>query len=110
MIKKSITLILFCCFIVLQASAQSSEKKETPPPLFTIAKKPVPSDEFIYLYRKNHTDKQGDFTQVKVEEYLDLFVNFKIQYLTGAIILFILCLAFRLAGKPLYICLIPALR
>lgn len=79
MIKKSITLILFCCSIVLQASAQSSEKKETPPPLFTLAKKPVPADEFIYLYRKNHTDKQGDFTQAKVEEYLDLFVNFKLK-------------------------------
>lgn len=79
MIKKSITLILFCCFIVLQASAQSPDKKETPPPLFTLAKKPVLADEFIYLYRKNHTDKQGDFTQAKVEEYLDLFVNFKLK-------------------------------
>jgi peptidyl-prolyl cis-trans isomerase SurA len=80
MIKKSITLILFCCsIVVLQVSAQSSEKKETPPPLFSLAKKPVPADEFIYLYRKNHTDKQNEFTQEKIGEYLDLFINFKLK-------------------------------
>jgi peptidyl-prolyl cis-trans isomerase SurA len=79
MTKKSITLILFCCSIVFPAAAQSSEKKEPSLPLFSLAKKPVPADEFIYLYRKNHTEKSGEFTQQKIEEYLDLFINFKLK-------------------------------
>jgi peptidyl-prolyl cis-trans isomerase SurA len=79
MITRSITLTLLCCSIVFPAAAQSSKQKETIPPLFSLAKRPVPADEFIYLYRKNHTDKNGEFTKEKIEEYLDLFINFKLK-------------------------------
>ncbi len=39
----------------------------------------VTVDEFIYLYKKNHHDAQKDFTEEKINEYLDLFVNFKLK-------------------------------
>lgn len=48
------------------------------PILFTVEKSPTFADEFIYLFRKNHSNKQ-DFTEAKVNEYLDLFVNFKLK-------------------------------
>lgn len=46
--------------------------------LFTVDKHSVNTSEFIYLFRKNHPAKQ-DFTEAKVNEYLDLFVNFKLK-------------------------------
>ena len=48
------------------------------PILFTVEKSPTFADEFIYLFKKNHSNKQ-DFTEAKVNEYLDLFVNFKLK-------------------------------
>jgi peptidyl-prolyl cis-trans isomerase SurA len=54
-------------------------KKNQSQTLFTVNKKAVTVDEFIYLYKKNHTDKVKDFTAEKINEYLDLFVNFKLK-------------------------------
>lgn len=47
--------------------------------VFTVNKKPVTADEFIYLYKKNHQNKSAEFTKEKIDEYLDLFINFKLK-------------------------------
>jgi peptidyl-prolyl cis-trans isomerase SurA len=47
--------------------------------LFTAGKATVSTQEFAYLYTKNHQHKPEDFTAAKVEEYLDLYVNFKLK-------------------------------
>jgi peptidyl-prolyl cis-trans isomerase SurA len=66
------------------ASATSSDKTDAsakptkPVVLFSIADKPIYTDEFIRLYKKNHL-KATDFTEEKVNQYLDLFVNFKLK-------------------------------
>jgi peptidyl-prolyl cis-trans isomerase SurA len=54
-------------------------KKSKSQTLFTVNKKPISVDEFIYLYKKNHQDKSKDFTTEKINEYLDLFINFKLK-------------------------------
>ena len=36
-------------------------------------------DELIYLYKKNHQNPEKDFTTEKINEYLELFVNFKLK-------------------------------
>ena len=46
--------------------------------LFSIKGSPVYTDEFIYLYKKNHLQPQ-DFTEEKINEYLNLFINFKLK-------------------------------
>ena len=61
-----------------QAGGQSIKKDAKPLTLFTIKGALVSTDEFIYLYKKNHL-KQVDFTPAKVNEYLDLLVNFKLK-------------------------------
>lgn len=71
------------CFLVLLlfsylntfGQAKASTK---PMPLFTVGKATVTTEEFLYTYRKNHQNQQ-DFTEQKVNEYLDLFVNFKLK-------------------------------
>jgi peptidyl-prolyl cis-trans isomerase SurA len=66
------------------ASATSSDKTDAsakpakPVVLFSIADKPIYTDEFIRLYKKNHL-KPTDFTEEKIHQYLDLFVNFKLK-------------------------------
>jgi peptidyl-prolyl cis-trans isomerase SurA len=52
---------------------------QDPATVFTVNKKPVTTDEFTYLYRKNHQNKSEEFTKPKIEEYLDLFINFKLK-------------------------------
>ena len=75
---QKVILILLCSITLLSAFAQPGENaKELP--LFTVNKKPVGVDEFIYLYRKNNKDKPEEFTREKVEEYLNLLILFKLK-------------------------------
>lgn len=45
--------------------------------LFTIDDKPVYASEFEYIYSKNNAN--GELAQQTVDEYLDLFINFKLK-------------------------------
>jgi peptidyl-prolyl cis-trans isomerase SurA len=67
----------FLLFICLSGFAQQ-KKAAKPLTLFAVASEPVTTDEFIYLYKKNHQSKE-DFTEQKIEEYLSLFINFKLK-------------------------------
>jgi peptidyl-prolyl cis-trans isomerase SurA len=70
--------ILLSCLIAVIADAQSIKSKEILP-VFSVNKKTVTADEFIYLYKKNHQSKADEFTSEKIQEYLDLFINFKLK-------------------------------
>ena len=68
---------LFFSFLAAGSLAQSGDNKvET---LFTVNKRPVSLAEFVYLYRKNHQGKPEEFTKEKIEEYLDLFIKYKLK-------------------------------
>lgn len=72
--------IFFLFGSVLAVFGQNKPKPQSKPqPLFTVAKSAVTTQEFSYLYKKNHQHKPEDFTTAKVEEYLDLYVNFKLK-------------------------------
>ncbi|MEK6780813.1 MAG: peptidylprolyl isomerase [Bacteroidota bacterium] len=70
-------------FLVLTVSitcfGQKSKNTAQPLPLFTVGNNPVSTDEFIYLYKKNHPSKTEDYTDPKITEYLDLYINFKLK-------------------------------
>ncbi len=70
----SVVLLILTCPVW----GQVPKKELTPVLLFSIQNKPVYAEEFIYLYRKNHVKKE-DFTEQKVNEYLNLFINFKLK-------------------------------
>jgi len=69
------------CFVaaITVAFPQSAKKNSKSVTLFTVNKQVVSADEFIYLYKKNHPNKEQDYTTEKIKEYLDLFVNFKLK-------------------------------
>jgi peptidyl-prolyl cis-trans isomerase SurA len=63
-----------------QSTAQSSKKKPTSGQvLFKAGSATVTVDEFNYLYRKNHQDKPEEYTRAKIDEYLTLFIDFKLK-------------------------------
>lgn len=47
--------------------------------LFTVGGKPVSKSEFLYVYQKNNPNKQNDFSRASLQEYLDLYINFKLK-------------------------------
>ena len=54
------------------------KKSSRPLPLFWVKGNVVYTNEFIYLYKKNHLKKE-DFTGEKINEYLNLLINFKLK-------------------------------
>ena len=71
-------LIILFSVVGLNVSSQPVKDRKTPI-LFSVNKVPTYSDEFIYLYKKNHQKKSEDFTEIKINEYLSLFINFKLK-------------------------------
>lgn len=72
-----IFLAVLVVFLSGQVVAQSNQpvKSQT---LFTIKNQKVTADEFIYIYKKNHPSKE-EYTEKKIDEYLNLFINFKLK-------------------------------
>lgn len=71
MLKKICLLLLLCNILVV---AQDNEKI-----LFSFADKEVSKSEFVHVYKK-HNSQEGDmFTQQSVDEYLELYINFKLK-------------------------------
>ncbi|QOI96986.1 MAG: peptidylprolyl isomerase [Flammeovirgaceae bacterium] len=67
--------LLVISFIAVNAQP----RKQAAPDLFVINNHPVSSDEFIYIYRKNHPDKRTEYTKEKINQYLELYINFKLK-------------------------------
>lgn len=76
--QRSATIALLSFLIANTAAAQAADDQASPT-LFLIHDKPVSSGEFLYLYRKNHQRDPDEFTKEKVEEYLTLFINYKLK-------------------------------
>ena len=47
--------------------------------LFRTGGTPVYTDEFAYVYKKNNFNNDSAFHRTDVQEYLDLFINFKLK-------------------------------
>ena len=70
--KLAITLFLFAAILSQQTLAQSSD-----PVLMTVNGVPVLRSEFEYSYNKNNGE--GVIDKLSVDEYVDLFINYKLK-------------------------------
>lgn len=77
--KRMRQLLLITIFLLSFSLSFSQKKTSTNLSLFEIDSKPVTVGEFVYLYKKNHQGRAEEFTKEKIEEYLDLFINFKLK-------------------------------
>jgi len=48
--------------------------------LFTVGGIAIPTEEFAYTFNKNH---QGNASKSEIDEYLNLFINFKLKVMEG---------------------------
>ncbi|WP_400193568.1 peptidylprolyl isomerase [Hymenobacter sp. B81] len=62
-----------------QASKPTASTKQ--PVLMTLGTQEVPASEFAYVYRKNNGTAADAGTKQSVQEYLDLYTNFKLKVL-----------------------------
>ena len=69
------TILVLCLAFVPYAEIWSQHQDD--PIVMTVAGIPVPRSEFEYSYNKNNTD--GVIDKKTVEEYVDLFVNYKLK-------------------------------
>lgn len=70
--------LIAAALVMICTSGYAQRKAPKPAVLFTVGKEVTTADEFIYLYKKNHQAKE-EYTDQKIEEYLNLFVNFKLK-------------------------------
>ena len=71
--KRNIIIAALLCSMAAPALAQQAAD----PVIMTIAGQPVPRSEFEYSFNKNNTD--GVIDRKTVEEYVPLFVNYKLK-------------------------------
>ena len=71
--RKSPVVIL----VALLALSANTFAQSTDPVMMTINGKPVLKSEFEYIYNKNNSNNSLD--KKTLEEYVDLFVNFKLK-------------------------------
>ncbi len=68
----------FTLTVIALLAAFSLRGQEKDPVLFTVAGQSVPVSEFKYIYEKTNGDN-ADYSRKSVEEYLDLYVKFKLK-------------------------------
>ncbi|QQS30090.1 MAG: peptidylprolyl isomerase [Sphingobacteriales bacterium] len=51
----------------------------TDPVLFSYANEKVTKSEFLYVYEKHNAQDSARFTKKSIDEYLELFINFKLK-------------------------------
>lgn len=73
MAKRILVGLVFLVTLLTTGFAQNDD-----PTLFTVNKTNVRQSEFEYIYSKTN-GKQADFSKASLEEYLDLYVKFKLK-------------------------------
>lgn len=68
--------IAFACLLIASEPAFSQEK--TDPVIMTVAGEDIPKSEFVRVFKKNNT-KETNFDKKAVDEYVQLYINYKLK-------------------------------
>ena len=74
--------LLWWASATLQAQPQSISTTSDDPILFTVDGKEIRVSEFKHIYNKTNGEK-ADYSEASLKEYLDLYINFKLQVAEG---------------------------
>lgn len=64
---------------IILASISTAVAQEDLRTLFTIDGEPITVSEFEYVYNKNNINNQSDYSKESLEEYLELYENFRLK-------------------------------
>ncbi|QSE98385.1 foldase protein PrsA [Fulvivirga lutea] len=65
--------------LILVSHSAVGQKKTADDILFTVEDQSVTVEEFKYVYNKNNINNDSAFTKKDIENYFDLFINFKLK-------------------------------
>jgi len=70
--------LIFCAFVfsLTNLSGQQVDKDDI---LFTVGTEKVSIGEFLYVFEKNNINKDSVDRKTAIDEYLDLYINFKMK-------------------------------
>ena len=68
--------ILFAILVSVTGYGQKSWQQDE---LFTVNGRVVTADEFIYVYQKNNQNNDSAYTKTDINDYFDLYKNFKLK-------------------------------
>lgn len=71
------TLLITGCSTGNKTTETASDNENKP--LFTVDGKPISTQEFIYVYKKNNANSDSAYTKEDIEEYLELYKKFKLK-------------------------------
>ncbi len=77
MVRPIFAILLLTIYFLSCTATRYSEIKNTT--LFKIDDKGVTAKEFIYVYEKNNFNNQDSYSEDDINEYLDMFINFKLK-------------------------------
>lgn len=78
--SRNITLITLGAALLLGSCKTDSPKKSKKSPIIeTIDGVQVTTDEFEYVYRKNNSRSEDAYSKASIDEYLDLYTNFRLK-------------------------------
>lgn len=75
-IRKTILSLFPFILLLTSTHAQNGESNKT---LFTYGDSKVTKSEFKYIYKKNNSDDPNLYSKKSLEDYLDLYTNFKLK-------------------------------
>lgn len=81
LIMKRISKYLFLGLILMGCNSSKTSKTKESPTILKIGDQKVSVSEFKYIYNKNNSKSEDAFTESSLNEYMDLFVNFKLKVL-----------------------------
>lgn len=73
------------CLCIADGYAQKLKNNAGALSLLSVGSNQLSTEEFVYLYKKNHP-KKADYTELKITAYLDLLVNFKLKVVEASAI------------------------
>src|SRR6476659_882927 len=65
--------------LIWTSCKSSKEVAKQEPVLETIGTKPVYTSEFQYVYNKNNANAENAYSKGSIDEYLNLYTNFKLK-------------------------------
>jgi peptidyl-prolyl cis-trans isomerase SurA len=71
--------LLICIAFLLAGCFRNPADNRQNEYIFSIEKNPVYSDEFLYNLKKNNYNRDSAITSEEIQEYLDLYINFKLK-------------------------------
>jgi peptidyl-prolyl cis-trans isomerase SurA len=77
----AVVTLLAGCQTSKPASTAATASAATGPVVETLGDYPVPANEFAYVYRKNNSSAPDYGTRQSVNDYLDLYTNFRLKVL-----------------------------